>query len=100
MPRLTHILFFSLLLISTAVVAQPDRWQQKIKYTMNVNMDVTTNRFTGTQKIDYFNQYSAMVAELSQYALGLIFESNSNNRILIGFISGERINVIVAKMKR
>lgn len=30
-----------------------------------------------SKKIDYFNQYSAMVAELSQYALGLIFESNS-----------------------
>lgn len=30
-----------------------------------------------SKKIDYFNQYSAMIAELSQYALGLIFESNS-----------------------
>lgn len=30
-----------------------------------------------SKKIDYFNQYSAMIAELSQYVLGLIFESNS-----------------------
>lgn len=30
-----------------------------------------------SKKIDYFNQYSAMIAELSQYALGLIFESDS-----------------------
>ena len=56
MPRLTRFLFFNLLFISSVVAAQPDRWQQKIKYTMNVNMDVNTNRFTGTQKIDYFNQ--------------------------------------------
>ena len=30
-----------------------------------------------SKKIDYFNQYSAMIAELSQYALGIIFETNS-----------------------
>ncbi len=30
-----------------------------------------------SKKIDYFNQYSAMIADLSQHALGLIFEVNS-----------------------
>lgn len=30
-----------------------------------------------SKKIDYFNQYSAMISELSQYALGIIFEINS-----------------------
>ncbi len=30
-----------------------------------------------SRKIDYFNQYSAMIADLSQYASGLIFEINS-----------------------
>lgn len=30
-----------------------------------------------SKKIDYFNQYSAMIAELSQHALGIIFETNS-----------------------
>lgn len=31
-------------------------WQQKIKYNMNVNVDVQTNRFSGKQIIDYWNQ--------------------------------------------
>jgi len=35
--------------------AQPDRWQQRVKYTMNVAMDVLTNRFTGTQTLAYTN---------------------------------------------
>ena len=30
-----------------------------------------------SKKIDYFNQYSAMIADLSQHALSLIFEINS-----------------------
>ena len=35
--------------------AQPDRWQQKVKYVMNVDMNVQTNQFTGKQKLEYWN---------------------------------------------
>ena len=35
--------------------AQPDRWQQRIKYAINVKMDVQNNQFTGTEQIDYWN---------------------------------------------
>jgi len=44
-----------LLFFVSAIKAQPDRWQQKIKYTIAVNMNVNTNQFTGTEKIDYWN---------------------------------------------
>lgn len=37
------------------VSAQPDRWQQRVKYTMNIDMNVQTNRFTGKQKLEYTN---------------------------------------------
>lgn len=36
-------------------LAQPDRWQQKVKYVMNIDMDVQTNRFNGKQKLEYWN---------------------------------------------
>lgn len=39
----------------TNVSAQPDRWQQRIKYNINVAMDVVTNRFAGTEKLEYTN---------------------------------------------
>lgn len=35
--------------------AQPDRWQQRVKYTMNIDMNVQTNQFTGKQKLEYTN---------------------------------------------
>ena len=35
--------------------AQADRWQQRVKYTMDIDMDVSTNRFTGKQTLTYTN---------------------------------------------
>ena len=40
--------------LQPAANAQPDRWQQRVKYTMNIDMDVQTNRFTGKQKLEYY----------------------------------------------
>ncbi len=34
---------------------QPSRWQQRVEYKMNVNFNVKTNRFKGTQRLTYFN---------------------------------------------
>ncbi len=50
----TIFLFLSIISFVNSY-GQPDRWQQRIKYVINVNMDVITNRFSGTEKIDYTN---------------------------------------------
>ena len=51
--------YFSLLLALTFLFnlskAQPDRWQQRVKYTMDIDMDVVKNKFSGKQKIEYWN---------------------------------------------
>ena len=39
----------------SGLMAQPDRWQQAIDYRMEVEMDVETNRYTGTQQVTYTN---------------------------------------------
>ena len=48
-----------LLLVSasmfTFAVAQPSRWQQRVKYLMDIDMNVETNQFTGKQKLEYWN---------------------------------------------
>lgn len=44
-----------LLICSFGANSQPDRWQQKVKYTMQVDMNVQTYRFTGKQKLEYWN---------------------------------------------
>jgi Peptidase family M1 domain len=43
------------LLIVIISFAQPDRWQQRVKYAMDVDMNVETNRLTGKQKLEYTN---------------------------------------------
>ena len=48
-----------------AASAQPDRWQQRVKYNMIIDMNVTTNRFTGKQKLEYSNN--------SPYVLDKVF---------------------------
>lgn len=35
--------------------AQDYRWQQRVEYTMDVKLDVTTHKIIGTQKLVYFN---------------------------------------------
>src|ERR1043166_4520891 len=47
-------LLFSVL-ASVCVYAQPDRWQQRISYSIDVKVNVQTNQFTGIEKIDYSN---------------------------------------------
>jgi hypothetical protein len=37
------------------LLAQPDRWQQRIKYNMNIDMNVQTNQYKGSQTITYWN---------------------------------------------
>lgn len=52
MKFLMTLVLFS---FSVALFAQPDRWQQRVKYTMNIDMNVQNNRFTGKQKLEYVN---------------------------------------------
>ena len=54
MLRLLFVLF-TFITVQEALVAQPDRWQQRVKYTMDVNLDVNTNKLTGKQSIEYWN---------------------------------------------
>ncbi|MGL6269419.1 MAG: M1 family metallopeptidase [Chitinophagaceae bacterium] len=56
MQKSISFLFFSFLVFSAMMLsAQPDRWQQKVKYKMDINMDVASNRFTGKQSLEYWN---------------------------------------------
>lgn len=47
--------FFLLAFAAFVAQAQPDRWQQKVKYTMDVDVDVQTNKLAGKTQLDYWN---------------------------------------------
>jgi hypothetical protein len=38
-----------------AAQAQPDRWQQAVKYVMDIDFDAETHQFTGKQRLEYQN---------------------------------------------
>ena len=56
MKRLKSFLFSAFLGASFFLSAQnSSSWQQHVDYTMDVQMDVKTYRYTGTQKLVYTN---------------------------------------------
>ncbi len=58
-------------------IAQPGRWQQHVKYTMEVNADVTTNRFTGKQKLVYTNNSPDTLTRVFYHLYWNAFQPNS-----------------------
>ena len=53
MKKVVQFLF--IFLIPSLLSAQSDRWQQRVKYNMDVHLDVSTNIVKGIQKLDYYN---------------------------------------------
>src|SRR4051812_19116290 len=68
---ITASLFFS------SSFAQPDRWQQHIKYNINVQMNVAKNQFTGTEKIDYTNNSPDTLDRIFFHTYWNAFQPNS-----------------------
>jgi hypothetical protein len=76
MQKKLHVLL-ALLLPATIAFAQPDRWQQRVKYTMDINLDVTTNRFTGKQKLEYTNNSPDTLKRVFYHLYWNAFQPNS-----------------------
>ncbi|RYY42064.1 MAG: M1 family peptidase, partial [Chitinophagaceae bacterium] len=66
------------MLLAAVGFAQPDRWQQRVKYTMNINMDVEKNQFTGTQKLAYTNNSPDKLDKLFYHLYLNAFQPNSS----------------------
>jgi hypothetical protein len=65
------------ILLSTAVFGQQDRWQQRAEYKMDVKMDVETHRFTGTQKLVYYNNSPDTLIQVYYHLFFNAFQPNS-----------------------
>jgi hypothetical protein len=71
------LLFLSAVCSFFATVAQPDRWQQHVKYSMDINMDVVTNRFTGKQHLEYTNNSPDTLRKVFYHLYWNAFQPNS-----------------------
>ena len=73
------ILSTTILIVTVfSAIAQPNRWQQKVKYTMAINMDVANNTFTGTQKLEYTNNAPEAITKLFYHLYYNAFQPNSS----------------------
>ena len=78
------VLFFAAVTISIISFAQPANsvparyWQQAVKYNMNIDMDVNTNRFTGKQKLEYSNNSPVALKKVFYHLYFNAFQPNSS----------------------
>ena len=79
------------LLICGSAGAQTDRWQQRVKYFMHIDMDVKSNRFNGQQKLEYTNNSPDLLDKVFYHLYFNAFQPGSNMDVR----SRELGNVIV-----
>lgn len=73
-------LFIAVLLfiLFNTCFSQPDRWQQRISYNIDVKMNAVTNRFSGTEKIDYYNNSPDTLNRVFFHTYWNAFQPNSS----------------------
>lgn len=57
--------------------AQTSGWQQRVRYKMDINMDVNTNRFTGKQQLEYTNNSPDTLHRVFYHLYWNAFQPNS-----------------------
>ena len=67
-----------IIITTNNLFAQSDRWQQRVKYTMNIDVDANTNRFTGKQKLAYTNNSPDVLNKLFYHLYFNAFQPNSS----------------------
>ncbi|RYE16187.1 MAG: M1 family peptidase, partial [Sphingobacteriaceae bacterium] len=72
-----NILLLLLIFSISNAIAQSDRWQQRVNYAMDVNMNVQTNRFSGTQKLEYTNNSPDTLKRVYYHLYWNAFQPNS-----------------------
>jgi len=65
-------------LFPVIAIAQPDRWQQRVKYNMVIDMDAPTNQFKGKQKLEYTNNSPDELSKLFYHLYFNAFQPGSS----------------------
>lgn len=73
-------IIFTLLFFITisSVFAQPERWQQKISYKIDVSLNEKNHTFSGTENIDYYNNSPDTLQKLYFHLYWNAFQPNSS----------------------
>src|SRR5215212_2381273 len=71
------LLLFTSFIVHLASTAQPDRWEQRIKYVMDVNVDAKTDIIKGKQTITYINNSPDTLKRIFIHLFWNAFKPNS-----------------------
>jgi hypothetical protein len=71
----TYLFVFLALLCNSFSYSQ--YWQQRVKYSMDLNVDAATNRFTGKQQLEYTNNSPDTLKKLFYHLYWNAFQPNS-----------------------
>ena len=85
------LLLISIFLYSN-LLAQTKRWQQKVNYKMEVEVDAEKNILNGKQKIDYFNQSPDRLKKMFLHLYWNAFQPNSMMDARSRFLGSQSIN--------
>ncbi len=71
------LLFTFLVFIKQPVKSQPERWQQSVKYKMDINFDVKKHQFDGLQVVQYTNNSPDTLYNVFYHLYFNAFQPNS-----------------------
>src|SRR5213082_568677 len=71
------ILFFGAGVLALRASAQPAYWQQLVKYTMDIDVNVANNRLSGKQQLDYTNHSPDTLRKVFYHLFWNAFQPNS-----------------------
>lgn len=57
--------------------AQPERWQQRVNYEMNIDMDARAHQYRGSQRLTYFNNSPDTLHKVFYHLYFNAFQPNS-----------------------
>ena len=80
------------MLLCVCVVAQPNRWQQAVKYNMTVDVDTQLNRFAGKQLLEYTNNSDDVLNKVFYHLYWNAFQPNSSMDVRSRDLGSKLIN--------
>ncbi|MEO6405179.1 MAG: M1 family metallopeptidase [Ferruginibacter sp.] len=80
------------LFISISIFAQADRWQQRVNYKMDIDMDVTKNTFSGKQQLIYTNNSPDKLTKLFYHLYWNAFQPGSSMDVRSQYLGKTLIN--------
>lgn len=96
-PVIVALIFF----LTTFTRAQDFRWQQRVEYVMEVQLDINTHKLTGTQKLTYHNNSRDTLSKVYYHLYFNAFQPGSMMDVRSRNISDpdERIGDRISKLK-